>query len=209
MNMLVATCRAELESVEAAYAEGRRGQLEACQAEMSQLFESRAKAEQDFTDRYLAAVESYQKQLFDLQVSDAQDFNSLKVNLENERQTLEQHMETMLATYQLNIEKLDYNYRVLVERDHENTVTINQQKRKIARQRDLLTNLKTKCAVLRCTLAQSLRLSCSPARPPPRPRIEEAAPCSAQPVGTRHLRCRCCRRRCRPRVQTATPAGTP
>ena len=55
-------------------------------------------------------------------------------------------METMLATYQLNIEKLDYNYRVLVERDHENTATINQQKRKIARQRDLLTGLKSRCA---------------------------------------------------------------
>jgi dynein regulatry complex protein 1 len=80
------------------------------------------------------------------QVSDAQDYNALKVRLESDRQGLEQHMEAMLATYQLNIEKLDYNYRVLVERDHENTATINQQKRKIARQRDLLMNLKTRCA---------------------------------------------------------------
>ena len=77
-----------------------------------------------------------------------QDFNALKVKLENDRQSLEQHMETMLATYQLNIEKLDYNYRVLVERDHENTATINQQKRKIARQRDLLTGLKSRCDLL-------------------------------------------------------------
>ena len=30
----------------------------------------------------------------------------------------------MRATYQLNTEKLDYNYRVLVERDHENQVWI-------------------------------------------------------------------------------------
>lgn len=50
----------------------------------------------------------------------------------------------MRATYQLNTEKLEYNYRVLVERDHENTATINQQKRKIARQRDLLSNLKSR-----------------------------------------------------------------
>jgi hypothetical protein len=28
----------------------------------------------------------------------------------------------MRATYQLNTEKLEYNYRVLVERDHENQV---------------------------------------------------------------------------------------
>lgn len=80
-------------------------------------------------------------------MNDAQDYNSLKICLENDRQNLERHMEVMLATYQLNIEKLDYNYRVLVERDHENGITINQQKRKISRQRDLLTNLKSRCVL--------------------------------------------------------------
>jgi dynein regulatory complex protein 1 len=52
----------------------------------------------------------------------------------------------MRATYQLNTEKLDYNYRVLVERDHENQSTINQQKRKISRQRDMLLGLKQRYA---------------------------------------------------------------
>lgn len=33
----------------------------------------------------------------------------------------------MTATYQLNTEKLEYNYRVLLERDEENAATINQQ----------------------------------------------------------------------------------
>ncbi|KAF5832552.1 sperm tail C-terminal domain-containing protein [Dunaliella salina] len=53
-------------------------------------------------------------------------------------------MQAMRATYQLNTEKLEYNYRVLVERDHENQATINQQKRKISRQRDILSSLKTR-----------------------------------------------------------------
>ena len=38
--------------------------------------------------------------------------------LETDIQTLEQQLEEMRATYQLNTEKLEYNYRVLVERDH-------------------------------------------------------------------------------------------
>jgi len=58
--------------------------------------------------------------------------------------TLEQHLQNMRATYQLNTEKLEYNYRVLVERDHENQATVTQQKRKISRQRDLLVNLRQK-----------------------------------------------------------------
>lgn len=34
--------------------------------------------------------------------------------LETDIQNLEQHLEAMRATYQLNTEKLEYNYRVLV-----------------------------------------------------------------------------------------------
>lgn len=37
--------------------------------------------------------------------------------LETDIAVLEQHLETMRSTYQLNSEKLEYNYRVLLERD--------------------------------------------------------------------------------------------
>ena len=77
---------------------------------------------------------------------DAEDYNILKIKLETEIQTLEQQLEEMRATYQLNQEKLDYNYRVLVERDSENTSTIKQQKKKLTRMADVLSSLKAKCA---------------------------------------------------------------
>ena len=48
--------------------------------------------------------------------------------------------------YQLNQEKLDYNYRVLVERDSENSTTIKQQKKKLTRMADVLSSLKAKYA---------------------------------------------------------------
>ena len=136
--------RHELDEVEMAYVNERKAQLEQNKDEMQELFERRNQMEQEFLDRYLALVSGYQNSLFEMQGRDAQDFNTLKLQLETDRQHLERHMEAMLATYQLNIEKLDYNYRVLVERDHENSATINQQKRKIARQRDQLTSLKTR-----------------------------------------------------------------
>ena len=77
---------------------------------------------------------------------DAEDYNILKIKLETETQTLEQQLEEMRATYQLNQEKLDYNYRVLVERDSENTNTIKQQKKKLTRMADLLSTLKARYA---------------------------------------------------------------
>lgn len=52
----------------------------------------------------------------------------------------------MRATYQLNQEKLDYNYRVLVERDAENANTIKQQKKKLTRMTDVMSALKAKYA---------------------------------------------------------------
>lgn len=60
----------------------------------------------------------------------------------------------MRAAYQLNQEKLDYNYRVLLERDAENVATITQQKRKVSKQRDLLSSLMV-------TLLDSCQAMCS------------------------------------------------
>ena len=50
----------------------------------------------------------------------------------------------MRATYQLNSEKLDYNYQVLKKRAEENSITISQQKRKVSRMQDMLNNLRIK-----------------------------------------------------------------
>jgi hypothetical protein len=79
--------------------------------------------------------------------------------LETDIQTLEQHLGSMRAAYQLNQEKLDYNYRVLLERDAENQATITQQKRKISKQRDLLSTLMVSynCQLQLCLLFPSLK----------------------------------------------------
>lgn len=47
----------------------------------------------------------------------------------------------MRATYQLNTEKLEYNYRVLTERDMENSATLAHQKRKLTKLKDALSAL--------------------------------------------------------------------
>lgn len=52
----------------------------------------------------------------------------------------------MKATYQLNQEKLEYNYQVLRKREDENNITRSQQKRKITRLSDVLSGLKIKLA---------------------------------------------------------------
>lgn len=50
------------------------------------------------------------------------------------------------ATYQLNLEKLEYNFQVLKRRDEENTITKSNQKRKITRLQAHLNILHQKSA---------------------------------------------------------------
>ncbi|MCO5600265.1 hypothetical protein L7F22_054375 [Adiantum nelumboides] len=95
---------------------------------------------QDLTKR----IDDYAKSLENIRTQDNEDYNLLKIRLETDVQILEQHLESMAAAYQLNTEKLDYNYSVLVERDHDNYITAGQQKRKLTKQRDTLCTLKTR-----------------------------------------------------------------
>ena len=57
----------------------------------------------------------------------------LKVKLETDVAILEQQLEHMRFTYILNSEKLEYNYRVLSERDHENKATLAAHKTRLSR----------------------------------------------------------------------------
>lgn len=70
-------------------------------------------------------------------------------------QTLEQQLEEMRATYQLNTEKLEYNYRVLTERDMENSATLSHQKRKLTKLKDALSGLVQVWGVLGGTTIRS------------------------------------------------------
>lgn len=50
--------------------------------------------------------EKYQQEISDLLVKDTEEYNKLKIKLETDIQTLEQQLEEMRATYQLNTEKV-------------------------------------------------------------------------------------------------------
>mmetsp|Transcript_25965 Transcript_25965/g.49353 ORF Transcript_25965/g.49353 Transcript_25965/m.49353 type:complete len:664 (-) Transcript_25965:177-2168(-) len=134
----------EMEEIEQSFLQERRELLDGHKGEMSMLFDKRSLMEQQYMEAMQEKAGEYHALLEAQRVQDAEEYNILKIRLETDIQNLEQHLEAMRATYQLNTEKLEYNYRVLEERDHENQSTISQQKRKIARLRDILSSLKGK-----------------------------------------------------------------
>ncbi|NWR78162.1 DRC1 protein, partial [Centropus unirufus] len=104
-----------------------------------------AKELENLHDR-LRKVEEFEVQLKQLQVQDEEEYNSMKLQLENDVQNLEKQIEHMKAVYRLNQEKLDHNLKVLKRRDEENTILRSQQKRKLKRLHTVFSNLRTKLA---------------------------------------------------------------
>jgi dynein regulatory complex protein 1 len=155
-----------LEEIESVASEERKELLMKNGAQMQKLFDLFSKMEQNHVEERQKRVEQQQNDLAQLRLHDAEDYTSLKarlhargaaahatarsyrvrtqVRLESDVQKLEQQLEEMRATYQLNTEKLEYNFTVLTARDVENSATIQQQKRKLARLQDVLSQIMSR-----------------------------------------------------------------
>lgn len=129
----------ELKQVEGNF-ETERGELvEKNRNEIDGLFENRRKLELRIMESKREREEEFQNELSEIRTRDAEDYNNLKITLENNIQLLEQQLEEMRATYQLNTEKLDYNHRVLREMDAENKQTVRIHKRRLKRLKEALS----------------------------------------------------------------------
>ncbi|KAJ3092478.1 hypothetical protein HK102_006889 [Quaeritorhiza haematococci] len=138
------TLQEELEQIERAFIEERTELIESNIRELEVLLERRRENESQYMDERATRIEDHILQLESLRVHDAEEYNVVKIKLETDVQVLEQQLQQMRATYQLNTEKLEYNYQVLKKRDEENGTILGAQKRKITRLTDHLNMLKAK-----------------------------------------------------------------
>ncbi|CAI9620753.1 unnamed protein product, partial [Staurois parvus] len=141
---LIKTYREELLLIEKSFEQERRELLDKDQKKWEQGMQSRRDKELENLLNRMKKVEEYEKQLNHLRVQDGEEYNIIKIKLETDVQILQQQLQHIKATFQLNQEKLEYNFQVLKKRDEENTITKSQQKRKITRLHDVLNNLRIK-----------------------------------------------------------------
>jgi len=133
---------AELASIEDGFRRERQRLMASQRNEMGGLFKQYQQAEQQYTEERLHAEKQYADDLDRLQSNDAEEYARLKIRLETDVQTLEQQLAVMRAMYMLNTEKLDYNYRVLIERDADNEKSAAQQKEKVKKLEAALTRVR-------------------------------------------------------------------
>eukprot|EP00397_Hematodinium_sp_SG-2012_P021688 GEMP01022425.1.p1 GENE.GEMP01022425.1~~GEMP01022425.1.p1 ORF type:complete len:682 (+),score=169.67 GEMP01022425.1:38-2083(+) len=130
---------------EQAFLKDRNEMLGRNKGEMDQLFEQRRQMEEcEFIEQREAREAKYQQKIDDLRTQDADDYNKSKMSLERSIQELEQHLEKMMANYQLNKEKLDYNLQVLTERNKEHSAIQSSYKNRLNRLRETLNHLMTR-----------------------------------------------------------------
>ena len=132
----------ELAAVEAAFVKEREDLLTGNKADMDAVFDARRRAEGKFADEKLQREDKNAAEIYAIQAADLENYQKLKVKLETDVAILEQQLEHMKFIYLLNTEKLEYNYRVLTERDNENKAALASQKARLGRLRASLAKVQ-------------------------------------------------------------------
>ncbi|NXL05068.1 DRC1 protein, partial [Mesembrinibis cayennensis] len=146
IRTMLKTYRHKLLQIEKAFELERRELLDNNRKKWEEAIQAHNARELEYLHARMRKVEEFEKQLNQLRVEDEEEYNSTKIQLENDVQNLERQLQQMKAAYQLNQEKLEYNLQVLKKQDEENTIIRSQQKRKLNRLHSLLNNLRTKLA---------------------------------------------------------------
>jgi len=94
----------------------------------------------------MSANDRYHSDLERVRDEDQESYNKLKISLENHVQLLEQQLAEIRAMYQLNTEKLNYNFQVLKEREKENITTVDHLKRREKKLKESNNNIREKFA---------------------------------------------------------------
>ncbi|OAF67030.1 Dynein regulatory complex protein 1, partial [Intoshia linei] len=134
----------ELNEIEKAFCQERDNFYHEELEHINKLFENKTFLEENYLINREEKLNNYQEELYNLRISSNEEYNNVKRELENNVHILQQELQHVRATYQLNQEKLEYNFQVLRKRDEENIVRISQQKRKITKLNDILQHLREK-----------------------------------------------------------------
>ncbi|XP_059973270.1 dynein regulatory complex protein 1 [Mesoplodon densirostris] len=138
------TFRQELQHIEKAFEVERQELLTSNKKKWEQALQAHNAKELEYLMNRIKKVEDHEKHLNKQRIWNCEEYNTIKMKLEQDVQILEQQLQQVKATYQQNQEKLEYNFQVLKKKDEESTVIKSQQKRKINCLHDVLNNLRSK-----------------------------------------------------------------
>jgi dynein regulatry complex protein 1 len=131
----------ETKCIEDAYGEERKSIISEYASEIDGMFDHRKNREVHYKKSKQIREDQYQREIEGYIADGANQCIKLKIDLEKNIQVLKEQLEDIRATYQLNTEKLDYNYRVLTELDVEKNAEMTRYKRRLGKLRDQTNQL--------------------------------------------------------------------
>ena len=103
----------ELQQIEISFESERQELVESHRQKWEANMQRRREKEEEYMKARQVRVDEFEAQLQHLRTQDAEEYNKVKIKMETDVQTLEQQLQSMKATFQLNAEKLDYNFQVV------------------------------------------------------------------------------------------------
>ena len=137
-------CQQQLSSLQVNCVAERQQLIGVQQSELEGLYDKRKKMELSRLDNKIVREKREEKELDHLRTRDLEDYYALKVELESSISTFETHLEDMRNMYNLNTEKLHYNHNILMERDHDNKMTMEMYRTRVRKLKELVSNLSIK-----------------------------------------------------------------
>uniref|UniRef100_A0A0R3TW61 NYD-SP28_assoc domain-containing protein n=1 Tax=Rodentolepis nana TaxID=102285 RepID=A0A0R3TW61_RODNA len=134
----------ELKEIEKAFLRDRDNLLNEQNGSWEDFIKELRKKQLDYLEERKRRIVELEDLILKLRTNHSEEYNELKLRLSTEVQNMGTDLIRAKATYQLNLEKLEYNFQVLKRRDEENKLTLAQQKRKITQLQDQLNKLKIK-----------------------------------------------------------------
>lgn len=113
----------QLVAIEDAFLAERNELIKANKAEIDDLFKRHTELEEKYNHERQNLEEDNADELERKREEDSNNLQKTKISVENNLQALQTYMEDMKAIYQLNLEKLAYNVKILEERENENNTT--------------------------------------------------------------------------------------
>uniref|UniRef100_UPI00358F76F0 dynein regulatory complex protein 1-like isoform X2 n=1 Tax=Myxine glutinosa TaxID=7769 RepID=UPI00358F76F0 len=132
----------ELETIEKAFEKERQDFLLANEQEWEQQMKSLQKCKEEHTRKLAMRVEEHQQAMNELRYEEFEGLAEVRTRLLTNIQELEEQIQQMQVTFQMNQDKLDYNLHILRKQDQEDNAIFSQQKRKRNRQYEVLNKLK-------------------------------------------------------------------
>jgi len=132
----------QLETIEESFITEREDLLKANQEEIDQLFERHKEMESRFSEQRQLLEDKYADEIEQMRQDEASEFQKHKMRLETDLQIVQKYLEEMKAIYQLNADKLEYNYKVLDEKVKENEDSKGKLDKRMYRMRNKLSDYK-------------------------------------------------------------------